>query len=129
MDFFFFMYDIQHCFICRPTDSAVSEDAGIEPRTVATSALAVRRSNHSARSHPQIISPTDILYENGKILFKFSIHPQQVRYVGYPVLSNFNEAGRLVQCIHQREQFRIFILSLGTLLFLKYFCLIFHLES
>jgi hypothetical protein len=29
-----------------------SEDAGIEPRTVATSAMAVRRSNHSARSHP-----------------------------------------------------------------------------
>jgi hypothetical protein len=27
-------------------------DAGIEPRTVATLALAVRRSNNSARSHP-----------------------------------------------------------------------------
>ncbi len=35
---------IQHCFICRPSDSTVSEDAGIEPRTVATSEL--------ARSHP-----------------------------------------------------------------------------
>jgi hypothetical protein len=32
----FFMYDIQHCFICRPSDSTVSEDAEIEPRTVAT---------------------------------------------------------------------------------------------
>ncbi len=32
--------------ICRPSDSTVSEDAGIEPRTIATSALAVRRSNH-----------------------------------------------------------------------------------
>ena len=31
----------------------MSEDAGIEPRTVATTALAVRRSNCSARSHPQ----------------------------------------------------------------------------
>ncbi len=30
--FFLFMYDIQHCFICRPSDSAVSEDAGIEPQ-------------------------------------------------------------------------------------------------
>jgi hypothetical protein len=30
----------------------VSEDAGIEPRTVAITALVVRRSNHSARSHP-----------------------------------------------------------------------------
>ncbi len=44
------MYCIQHCFICRPSDSTVSEDAGIEPRTVATSALAVRRSNQEARS-------------------------------------------------------------------------------
>jgi hypothetical protein len=30
----------------------VSEDAGIEPRTVATLALTARRSKHSARSHP-----------------------------------------------------------------------------
>jgi hypothetical protein len=30
----------------------VSEDAGIEPETVATLALTVRSSNHSARSHP-----------------------------------------------------------------------------
>ncbi len=44
----FFHYFIQHCFICRPSESTVSEDAGIKPRTVATTA--VRRSNHSARS-------------------------------------------------------------------------------
>jgi hypothetical protein len=31
-----FLYDIQHCFIYRPSDFSVSEDAGIEPRTVAT---------------------------------------------------------------------------------------------
>jgi hypothetical protein len=46
------MYFIQHCFICRPSDSTVSEDAGIEPNTVATSALAVRRSSYSGTSHP-----------------------------------------------------------------------------
>jgi hypothetical protein len=45
----FFRYFIQHCFICRPSDSTVSEDTGIEPMTVASSALAVRRSNHSAK--------------------------------------------------------------------------------
>ncbi len=45
---------IQHCFLCRPSNSAVSEDTRIEPRTVATLALAVRRSNLSARSHPHI---------------------------------------------------------------------------
>jgi hypothetical protein len=50
-NFCFFMNFIQHCFICCPSDSIVSEEAGIEPRTVATSAMAVRRSNHS-RSHP-----------------------------------------------------------------------------
>ncbi len=51
---FFSMYCIQHCLICRPSDTAVSEDAEIEPRTVTTSALAVRRSNHQARSHPRL---------------------------------------------------------------------------
>jgi hypothetical protein len=41
----FFMYVLSStCFICRPSDSTVSEDAGIEPRTVSTSALAVRHS-------------------------------------------------------------------------------------
>jgi hypothetical protein len=27
----FFSYYIQHCFICRPSDSTVPTDAGIEP--------------------------------------------------------------------------------------------------
>ncbi len=44
--FSFCSYSIQHCFICRPSDSTVPTNAGIEPRTVATCALAVRRSNH-----------------------------------------------------------------------------------
>jgi hypothetical protein len=41
-DFFdFFIYFIQHCFICRSSDSSVSEDAEIESgRTVAALALA-----------------------------------------------------------------------------------------
>ncbi len=47
-----FLYFIQHWFIYRPSESTVLEDAGIEPRTVATSALSSRRSNHLARSHP-----------------------------------------------------------------------------
>jgi hypothetical protein len=32
----FFLYFIQHWFICRPSDSTVSEDAGVGPRTVET---------------------------------------------------------------------------------------------
>jgi hypothetical protein len=35
-----------------PLRSTVSEDAGIRLRTVASLALTVRRSNHSAKSHP-----------------------------------------------------------------------------
>jgi hypothetical protein len=46
-DLDFFLYFIQQCFICCPTDSTVSEDAGIEPRTAATLTLTAKRSNHS----------------------------------------------------------------------------------
>ena len=46
---FFFHYFIQHCFTCRPSDS-----------TVSTTALAVRRLNHSARSDPHIILFLDL---------------------------------------------------------------------
>ncbi len=51
---FFFVYFIQHC----PSDSAASEEAGIEPRTVGILALEAyllsNKCNHSARSHPQL---------------------------------------------------------------------------
>jgi hypothetical protein len=50
--FFLLMYVIQHSFICRPSDSPVSEKAAIEPRAVATLALTPRRSNHWSRSYP-----------------------------------------------------------------------------
>ncbi len=41
--FLYIRYGIHHCFICRPSDSTVLEDAGIEPRTDATSAWTIRR--------------------------------------------------------------------------------------
>jgi hypothetical protein len=44
--FFVFYYDIQHCFIRRLSASNVSEDVGIETRTVVTIAMAVRCSNY-----------------------------------------------------------------------------------
>ncbi len=31
LHFFLFKYTIQHCFICRQSDTTVSEDAGIDP--------------------------------------------------------------------------------------------------
>ncbi len=49
--FIFLSSYIQHCLICRSSDSTMPTDAGIEPRTVATGALTVRPSNHQARSH------------------------------------------------------------------------------
>jgi hypothetical protein len=39
-DIFVVRYFSQHCVICRHLDSTVSEDVGIENRTVATLALA-----------------------------------------------------------------------------------------
>jgi hypothetical protein len=47
------MYVIQHLLVCLLVDSTVSEDAGIEPNTVTTLALAVGHSYHSATSHPR----------------------------------------------------------------------------
>ncbi len=44
--FLVFQYIFQRCLICRPLNSTEAGDAGIEPRTVATSALAVI--SHSA---------------------------------------------------------------------------------
>ncbi len=55
LSIFLFMYVIQHCIICRPSESTVSEDAGIEHSTFATLALTARRSNHLAKSHPHRI--------------------------------------------------------------------------
>jgi hypothetical protein len=68
---YFFMYDIQHCFICHPSDSTVLKDAGIEPRTVATKALAVRHCSHSAGSHPHSARshPEQLLYRKRNSLF------------------------------------------------------------
>jgi hypothetical protein len=71
----FFMNDIQHCFICRPSDYTVSEDAGIEPMTVATTALAVRRSNH-ARLDPIFLFFSLLQLSFLFFLFFISIHSQ-----------------------------------------------------
>ncbi len=51
------LYFVLHCFICRPSDSTVLEDAGIEHRTAAILSLTFRRSKHSARSRP-VLSAT-----------------------------------------------------------------------
>jgi hypothetical protein len=52
--FTLFLWRFFHLFestaLSSPSDSTVSVDAGVTSRTVATLALAVRRSNHSAIS-------------------------------------------------------------------------------
>jgi len=54
--FLYFSFYIRYSTLLHlpPLIFNVSEDAGIEPRTVATTALAIRRSNHSARSHENV---------------------------------------------------------------------------
>jgi hypothetical protein len=49
LDFFFHVRSSTSLHLPPLRFHFVSEDAGIEPRTVATTALAVRRPNHSAR--------------------------------------------------------------------------------
>jgi hypothetical protein len=49
--FFFLIYVIKHGFICRPSDFTVSEDAGIEPKTVATLALTTKNALTTRLDH------------------------------------------------------------------------------
>ncbi len=50
-----FAYVIQHCFICRPPDSTVSEDAEIEPSIVATLELTARRPNEDKKHFKNLL--------------------------------------------------------------------------
>ncbi len=74
---FFFIFCIQHCFISRLSDSTVSEDADIEPRTVATSALAVRRSNHARLDliHPVLTIYAPMIYTAPCIMLWMRAYP------------------------------------------------------
>jgi hypothetical protein len=44
----FFMYFIKHCFMCRPSNSTVSEDAGIEPSILRCWVLSVMWNYYTA---------------------------------------------------------------------------------
>jgi hypothetical protein len=63
----FSMYLFQHCFICSPSAATVSEDAGIEPRTVATSAMAVR----PLTTRLDLIHKQDLIHEQKSWLTLF----------------------------------------------------------
>ncbi len=69
----FFSFSASFNFVSSgapPPDSTVSEDAGNESKTVATSALAVRRSNYSARSRP-LTKIVQIYFGDGHAKFRF----------------------------------------------------------
>jgi len=67
-------FHIQHCFSCRPSDSTVPTDAGIEPRTVCKLQLVHWQSDAlTTRSHPLNLSLPSYLYSCVK-LFVFIIY-------------------------------------------------------
>jgi hypothetical protein len=75
------MYCIQHCFICRPSDSHVWEDAGIEPRLLRlrhwqSNALCTRSHLLSIFANSTIDQNININQtahnKNGRILFNFT---------------------------------------------------------
>ncbi len=91
--FFFFSYYIQHCFICRPSDSTVPTDAGIEARTVAlagplhwqsdvlTTRLDLIRISHSQAAYRKLLKEcrcrhwhSDDWWFSFEILTNFFIH-------------------------------------------------------
>ncbi len=64
MFFGLFQHFIKHCFICRTSDFAVSEDAG-------TSTVTVRRSNPSARSYTVTCCDINFCYPDRLLQTKF----------------------------------------------------------
>ncbi len=66
----------------------MSEDVGIEPRSVATSALAVRRSNHSARSHPPRLDLINIRLD---LIHKSAIDPSTNSAISHPHVDESRE--------------------------------------
>ncbi len=97
-----FVHDVRHCLVCRPSDYTVSEDAEIGPRTIATMAVDVRRSNHSAKSHPIIFTQ-----------YKLHICAQSSKFINYPTIVSPSIAGNhsllLLQadCVILQPQLRL----------------------
>ncbi len=78
--FGFFIFVIQHCFICRPSDSTVSDDDGIEPRTVATLALIARRSTLSKNVNNFPVPSRDVTNGDYTLAGNILIIPRQTEF-------------------------------------------------
>jgi hypothetical protein len=71
------MYVIQHCFVCRPSESTLSEDAGIEPRTVVTLAMTAKCSSHTRLDRIQFLArsqPHNARFIQNIIVYGFFAH-------------------------------------------------------
>jgi hypothetical protein len=49
--FFCVVYPIRHCFICRPSDSTETEDAGIEPRSRTVAGAIITFRGYTLHTH------------------------------------------------------------------------------
>ncbi len=76
---FLCMYIIQHCFICRPSDSTVSENAGIEPRTV--SAFGTGGQAHKPLGY---ISSTSCISSKTRVAYLLCGHQADLPLVNVP---------------------------------------------
>ncbi len=77
--FFDFLSFCQHCFIRRPSDSTVSEDAGIDPRTGATLASTIGQISSTTRLDP-IHSMLDLIHTRLDLINNSArSHPQYAR--------------------------------------------------
>ncbi len=115
--FIFFPYYIQHCFICRPSDSTEPTDAGIEPRTVATGALTVRRFNHKARSNP--LNARSQPHKARSHTHKARSHPHKARSHPHKARSHpqqnrttfgFNWKRGMLACTDQNAQKNVYLI-------------------
>ncbi len=108
-DFFFLCTIFITALICRPADSIVSEDAGIEPRTVATTALTVRRSYHAARSHPKKFYFYVLLVQtwtkNPKVWNMIQINISDIEQIFANFSRNFSSVETLLHVLLRQARF------------------------
>ncbi len=65
-----FLSTLFNTVVCRPQIPLCRGDAGIEPRTLASLDLAVRRSNHPARSRLRKIAKATLMTSFGEMVFR-----------------------------------------------------------
>jgi hypothetical protein len=67
------MYVIQHCYICCPLDSTVSEDAGIEPMQDCC--------NFGIDSQMPLTTPVDLIHNSAYSILYISRYRTYITYI------------------------------------------------